>query len=107
MNRQQRRRQANDYADGHQQQFAGVTRQQVLERLADIVVDTAPLFDGGDDGGKVVIGDDHVCRLLGNFRTGSPHGNTDVGAFDGRGVVNTVAGHRHDRIIRLPGANNA
>ena len=107
VDRQQRRRQPDDHADGHQEQLTTVPREQILQRLADVVVDAAAFFDGGDDGRKVVVGDDHVRRLLRHFGSGAAHRDADVGAFDGGRVVHAVAGHRDDRAIRFPRANDA
>ena len=55
VNGKQRCRQTDDHAEGHEEEFTGVACQQVLECLADVVVDAAALFDGGDDRGEVVI----------------------------------------------------
>jgi hypothetical protein len=49
VNRQERRWQAEDHEDGHEQEFTGVARQQVLQRLADVVVNAPALFYGRDD----------------------------------------------------------
>ena len=59
---------------------------RVLQRFAEVVVNPAALFHGGDDGSEIVIGDDHVHRLPGDFGAGSSHGDADVGPLDGRGT---------------------
>ena len=69
LNRQQRCRKAHDDTNRHQKQFTRIASQQVLECLANVVVDAPALFYGSDDRGEVVIGDDHVRRLLGDFRS--------------------------------------
>jgi hypothetical protein len=101
VNRQQRHGQTDEHADGHEQEFPGVAGQQVLEGLADVVVNAAAFLDGGDDGGEVVIGDDHVRGLLGDFRARFSHGDADVGALDGGRVVDAIAGHRDHGVVRL------
>jgi len=107
MNRHERCRQSYYHADCHQQQFTGVARQQVLKRFADVGVNAPALFDSSDNRGEVVVGDNHVRRLLGDFRSCFPHGDADVGALDGRSVVDAIAGHRDHRIIRFPGTDDA
>ena len=54
-----------------------------------------------DDGGEVVVGQDHVGRFLGHVRTGDPHGHADVGRAQRGGVVHPVAGHGHDGALGL------
>ncbi len=46
-----------------------------------------------DDGGKVVIGQNHIRRLFGHIRTGAAHGCPDVRLFQGGSVVHPVPGH--------------
>jgi len=59
------------------------------------------LFHSGDDGGKVIVQQDHVGRLLGDVGAGDPHGNADVCLFQGWRVVDTVTRHGHNG--SLPG----
>lgn len=58
---------------------------------------TLTLLHSGDDGGEVVVQQDHISRLLGHIRTGDPHGNADVGFLQCRRVVYAIACHSHDR----------
>ena len=58
------------------------------------------LFYSGDDGGKVVIKQDHVSGLLGHVRARDSHGNTDVGLLQGGGVVHTITCHSYDGTLR-------
>ena len=43
-----------------------------------------PFLDGGDDGGEIVVGQDHVRRALGHVGAGDPHGAADVRRLEGR-----------------------
>src|SRR5262249_1108212 len=43
----------------HEQDLAGVARQQVVDELPDVVEDRPPLLDGRHDRGEVVVGQDH------------------------------------------------
>lgn len=79
---------------------------RILERLPDVVVNATAFFDGGDDRGEVVIRDDHVRCLLGDFRAGLAHGNSDVRTLDGRSVIDPIAGHRDHRVTRFPRADD-
>ena len=62
----------------------------------EVVVEAAAAFDGGDDGGEVVVGEDHFGGVFGDFGAGDAHGDADVGAGEGGGVVDAVAGHGDD-----------
>ena len=93
---------ADERGDEHREDLGKVGRKQELDDLADVVVDTTALFAGTDDGGEVVVGKHHVGNVLGNVGAGDAHANADVGAFDGRGIVDAVARHGHDLVARLP-----
>ena len=67
-----------------------------MDELEDVGVDDPPLLDGRDDRGEVVVGDDHVGRLLGHLRPLDAHRHADVGLLQGRRVVDAVAGHGDD-----------
>ena len=58
------------------------------------------LFHPGDDGGEVVVQQDHVGRLLGDVRAGDPHGNADVRLLQGWGVVDSISCYRDDGSLR-------
>ena len=72
-----------------------------------VAVDDAALFDRTHDRGEVVVGEHHVGGFLGDLRAGDAHGDTDVGALEGRRVVDAVAGHRHDLAQPLQGLDDA
>ncbi|KAF3857443.1 hypothetical protein F7725_009302 [Dissostichus mawsoni] len=50
----------------------------------------------GDDGGKVVVQQDHVGGLLGDVRPRDAHSDTDVSLLQSRRVVHTVTCHSHN-----------
>jgi len=76
--------------NGGQGQIGGQDEGQGLDQ---VVVDSAPLLHGCGDGGEVVVHEHHLGRLLGNRGAGDAHGHADVGPFQGRSVVDAVAGH--------------
>ena len=98
---------ADERGDKHREHLGKVGRKQELDDLADVVVDATTLFAGADDGSEVVIGKYHVGDVLGDVGTGDAHTNANVGALDGRGVVDAVARHGHDLVARLPGLDDA
>ena len=93
---------ADERGDKHREDLGKVGRKQELDDLADVVVNTATLFAGTDDGGEVIVGKHHVGDVLGNVGAGDAHTHADVGALDGRGVVDAVARHGDDLVTRLP-----
>ena len=66
-----------------------------------------PSLDRADDGGEVVVGEDHRRGFLGDLGAGDAHGHADVGLAQGRGVVDAVAGHGHDVAAALQRAHDA
>jgi hypothetical protein len=96
-----------DHAEEHRQHLAGVRREQVPEELADVREDPAALSHGGDDRGEVVVGEDHVRRLLGDVGSRDPHRDADVRPLERRRVVHAVPGHRDDVAIGLEGVDDA
>ena len=89
------------------QHFTHVRCQQELDRLADIVVDTATLGNRADDGREVVICQYHVCNILGHIGSGDAHADTDIRGLDARCVVNTVSGHCGNIAFLFPHLDNA
>src|SRR5699024_4905627 len=94
-----RREDADDLRD--------VGAQQKLDGLADVAVYPPALLDGADDGGEVVVREDHVRDVLGDVRAGYAHADADVGALDAGRVVDAVAGHGRDHARALPGRDYA
>ena len=69
-----------------------------LRMLAKIA---AALADGADDRREVVVGEDHVRRLLGDVGAGDAHRDADVRRLQRGRVVDPVAGHRDDPPVRV------
>ena len=89
------------------QHLGEVGGQEELDRLADVVVDAASLANGGDDGGKVVVGQDHVGNVLGNVGAGDAHAHADVGVLDGGSVVYAVTRHCGDLALLAPSVDDS
>ena len=77
-----------------------VGAQQIAQELTDVVENATAFAYRLNDGAEVVVGEDHLGALLGNFGTGDAHRDADVRGFDGGSIVYAVAGHSHD--IALP-----
>jgi len=63
LQRQQWYGHAEERSDEHHEQFADVGGHEVLDELADVVIDDATLFDSSHDSGEVIVEEDHVQRL--------------------------------------------
>ena len=57
-------------------------------------------FHSGNNGGKVVVQQDHVGGLLGDVRSSDPHGNADVCFLQSRRVVHAITRHGHDGALQ-------
>ena len=84
-----------------------VAGEEELDGTADVGVDVTAVLHCLDDGGKVVVGEDHACSVLGHLGAGDAHGHADVGLLQGRGVVDAVAGHGDQCTPVLPGPDDA
>ena len=100
-------REAHERGDEDADDLAHVGAEQELDGLAYVVVDAAALFNGADDGGEVVVREDHVRDVLGDVGAGDAHADADVGALDAGRVVYAVAGHGGDRAVLAPGVDYA
>jgi len=69
--------------------LANVGRNQVADELLGVVKDRAALLNSRNNGGKVVVSENHVRGLLGNSGSRS-HGNTNISLFQGGGIVDTI-----------------
>jgi hypothetical protein len=67
----------------------------------------AALAHGLDDGGEVVIGQDHLGRLLLTSVPVMPMAMPMSADFERGGVVDAIAGHRDDVALRLQGIDDA
>ena len=80
--------------------LADVGRNEVADKLLHVVVDGTTFLNGGDDGGEVVIGQDHLSGRFGHGGTRA-HGDTNFGLLQGRSVVDTITSHGRDLTHRL------
>lgn len=80
--------------------------EDVDDELADVVVDPAPGFDRGHDGGEVVVGEHHGGGLAGHVGAGASHGHPDVGAVQCGGVVDAVTRHGDDPAVLPQGVGH-
>ena len=96
LERPDRQGRIGDRGKGDDHDLADVAGEQVEHKLADVLKDDSSLPDGDDDGGKGIVGEDHIGGFACNLGAALTHGDADVGLFQGGGVVHAVAGHRDD-----------
>merc|ERR1712172_261593 len=78
---------------------------QVADKLLHVGVDGATLLDGGDNGGEVVVSEDHLRGGLGHSGSRT-HGDTNLGSLQGGGVIDTVTSHGGDLLLLLQVLDN-
>ena len=83
-------------AEEHGHDLTDVGRQEVPEKLADVLVDRSPLLDCTDDRREVVVCEHDVGRFLRDVGPGDSHRDADVRRLERGGVVDSVPGHRDD-----------
>src|SRR5699024_5271188 len=81
--------------------FGNIRCQSVCNRLLEIVKDKSAFLNAGNDGGKVVIEQNHVSGLLGHIRAGNAHGYTNVGLFQSGRIVDTITSDGHNGTLAL------
>src|SRR5436190_532907 len=96
MDRQQHQRQAGKRRHNGERHDRHVEGYEVEERALDVVEDVAAFADGRDDGGEVVIEQDEIGGSACDISAALSHGDADIGAPQGRRVVDTVTGHGDD-----------
>ena len=94
--RGERQRQLGGDVAEERRNLRNVGRERVSDRLLEVIEDETTFFNTVDDGGKVVIHENHVGGFLGNILTGDTHGDTNVTLLEGRSVVDTVTGDGDD-----------
>src|SRR3546814_17101769 len=77
--------------------FAAVGRQRPRDHLADIVIDRPPLVNRRDDGGEIVVQQNHFGGLTGGLGSLDAPGRADIGLLERGRVVDAVPGHGDDR----------
>mmetsp|Transcript_19101 Transcript_19101/g.55502 ORF Transcript_19101/g.55502 Transcript_19101/m.55502 type:complete len:487 (+) Transcript_19101:344-1804(+) len=77
--------------DGH---ALGIVDRGVHEQdLTEVVPHDTTLTDSNDNGGKVIIGKDHLGSLASDIGTFLAHGNTHIGSLEGRSIIHTISSH--------------
>ena len=82
-------------------------REREGDGLADVVVDAPAEANRGDDRRKVIVEQDQGRRFARHVRAASSHGDADVRGFQGRCVIDAIAGHGHDFPTGLEGHDDA
>mmetsp|Transcript_20653 Transcript_20653/g.58795 ORF Transcript_20653/g.58795 Transcript_20653/m.58795 type:complete len:668 (-) Transcript_20653:1876-3879(-) len=77
------------------------------EHLAQVVPHDTSFADGDNDGGEVIISEDHLGGFTGDVGSFLAHGHTHVGSLEGRGIVDTVSGHAAHFSLGLEGLDDA
>ena len=72
----------------------GIDWQNPDDELCEIVKDGAPFLHSGFDRGEVVVGQNHVGRLLRDVSAGDVHRHAHFDLFERGCVVDTIADHR-------------
>ena len=93
-NPQQQRRQDD-------QALPQVDGQRPGDDLGQVIEDAAPFLDRGLNGGKVVIRQHHVGRLLGHLGARHAHRHADIRLLEGWPIVDAVARHGHHMFAHL------
>merc|ERR1719188_213732 len=71
--------------------LGNVGGQGVGDGLLQVVKDKTTLLDSSNNGGKVVIKQDHVSGLFGDVRSSDTHGNSNVSLLESRRVIDTIS----------------
>merc|ERR1719394_1383936 len=71
-----------------------------------VVKDKTTLLNTSDDGGKVIIKQDHVSSLFGDVRSSNTHGNSNISLLESRRIIDTVSGDGHNGSHPLTTLNN-
>ena len=84
-----------------------IRAEQEADHLLDIGIDASAFLHGVHDRGKVVVGERHVRRALGNVRARDAHCAADVRRLQRGRVVDAVARHRNHLSLFLPRLDDA
>jgi hypothetical protein len=63
------------------------------------------LLNGSDNGGEVVISQDHITGLFGDFGSRNTHSDTNTGLLEGRSIVDSVSSHTSN-LVELGGEHS-
>jgi hypothetical protein len=87
------RKEMKEKAHDEPDNLTNVARNQVPNELLSVLINRPTLLNSRLDRSEVVVGEDHVRREFGDVGSGT-HGDSDGGATEGGGVVDTVTGLR-------------
>ena len=100
------RGQAAERGKKHGQNAGHVAREQEMDGVLDVGVHAAAALGRADDGGEVVVSQDHRGGVLADRRARHAHRHADVGLLERGRVVDAVAGHGDNLAPALPGRDN-
>ena len=63
-------------------------------------VDGSSLLNCADNGRKVIISQNHVRCLLGDFGSVDSHGNSDVGLLQSGSIIDSVSSHSDNLFLQ-------
>ena len=91
----------------HAQNAGHIAGQQKLYRVANVPVHIPAIGHRLDHSGKIIICQDHGCRILGNLGSHDSHGHTNVRLFQGRGIIHPIPRHGYNPALPLPRFHDA
>ena len=92
---QQRGGQPHEESGQHGDDFSDIAGQKKMDGFFDVFKDSPSLPHRGHNGGKVVVGQNHIGGAFGYIGAGNPHSAADVSGLEGGRVVDAVSGHGH------------
>merc|ERR1711936_634815 len=105
LDRDESLRKAEGSSEEDANDLTNVGGDQVTDKLLHVGVDSATLLNSGDNGGEVIVSEDHFRCGLGNS-SAAAHGNTNLSFLEGRSIVDTVTGHGSDLVHALQVLDN-
>lgn len=64
------------------------------------------LFDGAEDCAEVVVGEDHICGLLGHVSSQFAHADSNICLLQSRSIVHTITSHGYNVATALESVDN-
>ena len=107
MDRSKRHRQPCQRAEQHCNDTRQIAGQQEQNCLLDVLIDISAILHCLDNGGEIVVRQNHCRSVLGNLCTGDAHCHAYISLFQCRCIVDTVTGHGNDIATLLPCTDNA
>mmetsp|Transcript_12879 Transcript_12879/g.19565 ORF Transcript_12879/g.19565 Transcript_12879/m.19565 type:complete len:579 (-) Transcript_12879:1614-3350(-) len=76
------------------------------KNLTKVIPNSTALLHSLNNGGKVVIGQHHLCSFTSYISTFLTHCNTHVRSLESGRIINTITGHTTDFVLSLKGIHN-